>query len=72
MKHKKMQVIQERDENKPLVGIVEIDGAYLGGVRSGKRGRGAENKTPFVAAVQTTDQSQPEVIKLSVVESFST
>jgi len=72
MKHKVMQVMQERDENKPLFGFVEIDDAYLGGVRSGKRGRGAENKTPFVAAVQTTDQSQPEAIKLSVVQSFST
>ena len=72
MKHKLMQVMQERDENKPLSGFVEIDDAYLGGVRSGKRGRGAENKTPFVAAVQTNEDSQPEAIKLSVVQGFRT
>jgi hypothetical protein len=28
--------------------------SYLGGERSGKRGRGAAGKTPFVAAVETT------------------
>jgi len=37
----------DRDEGKPpMSGRVEIDDAYLGGVRSGgKRGRGAEGKT---------------------------
>ncbi|MEX3581702.1 MAG: transposase, partial [Burkholderia sp.] len=35
---------------------VEVDDAYLGGERSGgKAGRGAPGKTPFVAAVQTSD-----------------
>ena len=37
----------ERDAAKPLTGRVEIDDAYLGGERTGgKRGRGAEGKTP--------------------------
>ncbi|AAW76348.1 IS1595 transposase [Xanthomonas oryzae pv. oryzae KACC 10331] len=32
---------------------MQIDDAYLGGERSGgKRGRGSENKQPFVIAVQ--------------------
>jgi len=43
-----------------LDGRVEIDDAYLGGERSGsKRGRGSENKVPFIAAVQTTPEGHP-------------
>ncbi len=42
----------------PLQGFIELDDAYLGGERSGgKVGRGAAGKTPFIAAVGTTDQS---------------
>ena len=71
MKHKLMQVMLERDQDKPLSGFIEIDDAYLGGERSGgKVGRGAEGKTPFLAAVQTTEQSQPEKIKLTVIKGF--
>jgi hypothetical protein len=32
-----------------------MDDAYLGGERPGRPGRGAAGKTPFVAAVETTD-----------------
>ncbi|MGD3046758.1 IS1595-like element ISXo2 family transposase, partial [Xanthomonas oryzae pv. oryzicola] len=40
-------------EPRKLKGFVQIDDAYLGGERSGgKRGRGSENKQPFVIAVQ--------------------
>lgn len=71
MKQKLMQVMLERDESKPLSGFIELDDAYLGGERrGGKVGRGSENKTPFVAAVQTTTQGQPEAIKLQVVDGF--
>src|SRR5688500_17433199 len=45
--HKLAQVMLERDENKPLTEKIEIDDAYWGGRKSGKRGRGSENKTPF-------------------------
>ena len=71
MKHKLMQVMMERDEDQKLSGFIELDDAYLGGERTGcKPGRGAEGKTPFVAAVQTTDDRRPEKIKLSVVKGF--
>lgn len=71
MKQKLMQVMLERDRKKPLSGFVELDDAYLGGEKSGgKSGRGSENKTPFVAAVQTTSQGQPEAIKLHIVDGF--
>ena len=48
-----------------------MDDAYIGGERSGgKVGRGSENKTPFVAAVQTTAEGHPEAIKLHIVDGF--
>ena len=48
-----MAVMARREGETPLTGRVEMDDAYLGGVRSGgKRGRGAAGKTPFVAAAR--------------------
>jgi len=71
MKHKLKQVMLERDATKRLNGRVEIDDAYLGGARSGgKRGRGAPGKTPFVAAVETTEEGKPVRLKLRRVTSF--
>ena len=71
MKHKLMQAMMERDHEKKLSGFIELDDAYLGGERTGcKPGRGAEGKTPFVAAVETTAQGCPTRIKLSVIEGF--
>jgi len=71
MKQKLMQVMMERDHHKPLSGFIELDDAYLGGERTGcKPGRGAEGKTPFVAAVETTNEGQPTRIKLNVVKGF--
>jgi hypothetical protein len=61
IKHKLMEVMLVREHGRQLDGRVEIDDAYLGGERSGgKRGRGSENKVPFVAAVQTTPDGQPQ------------
>lgn len=70
MKHKLMQVMMERESTKKLSGFIQLDDAYLGGERSGKPGRGAADKTPFVAAVQTTLTGQPEKIKLQKVDGF--
>jgi transposase-like protein len=50
MKHKLMQVMTEREAARVLDGRVEVDDAYLGGERPGKRGRGSENKVSFVEA----------------------
>jgi hypothetical protein len=56
VKHKLMQVMAERERARVLEGRVEIDDAYLGGEHpGGRRGRGSENKVPFVVAVQTSD-----------------
>jgi ISXO2-like transposase domain/Transposase zinc-ribbon domain len=60
IKHKLMEVMRVRGDDRQLDGRVEIDDAYLGGERSGgKTGRGSENKVPFVAEVQTTPDGQP-------------
>jgi len=42
LKHKLLQVMHERNQGETLAGRIEIDDAYLGGERSGKRGRGAD------------------------------
>jgi ribosomal protein L37AE/L43A len=65
IKHKLMEVMRVREDGRELRGRVEIDDAYLGGEHSGgKVGRGSENKVPFVAAVQTTPEGQPQFVCL--------
>ena len=65
VKHKLMEVMRVREDWRQLDGRVEIDDAYLGGERAGgKVGRGSENKVPFVAAVQTTPDGQPQFVCL--------
>jgi ribosomal protein L37AE/L43A len=62
VKHKLLEVMRLREQARQLDGRVELDDAYLGGERSGgKRGRGSENKVPFLAAVQTTADGKPVV-----------
>ena len=71
MKHKIMAVMARREGETALTGRVEMDDAYLGGVRSGgKRGRGAAGKTPFVAAVSTSPEGRPRKLKLAPVKGF--
>ena len=71
MKHKLVQVMLERNASKRLTGKVQMDDAYIGGAHSGRRGRGAEGNTWFVAAVATTDDGKPDQIILRRVKAFS-
>ncbi len=71
LKHKLAQVMLERNAKKRLKGKVQMDDAYLGGEREGSVGRGAEGKTPFVAAVETTNDGKPHKIILRRVKAFS-
>lgn len=72
IKQKLMQAMMERDSNYKLSEVVEIDDSYIGGERrGGKRGRGSENKRPFIAAVETTVNNRPLFTKLSMVKSFT-
>ena len=72
MKQKIMQLMYESDQKYKLKGKVEIDDAYLGGVKKGgRRGRGSENKRPFLAAVQCNEKGHPIFVKLSPVSGFT-
>lgn len=71
VKHKLLQTMLLREEPRRLDERVQIDDAYLGGEKSGKRGRGSENKTAFVAAVQTSADGKPRFIRLSPVAGFT-
>ena len=71
MKHKIMQVMKERDDSKPLRGIIQLDDVYWGGERrGGKRGRGSANKVPFVAAVSLNEEGHPIAMNMNVVKGF--
>ncbi len=43
----------DRDARYQLKGLVEVDDAFFGGVRAGKVGRGADNKTKVVVMVES-------------------
>ena len=61
----------EREAKIILSERVKID-ACIGGERTGdKVGRGAEGKTPFVAAVQTDWDDRPQRIVLHEVSGFA-
>jgi len=71
MKQKIVQVMANQEAGTRLSGIVELDDSYLGGKRKkGKRGRGAEGKLPFLAAVETDLDNKPVKMVLSVVDGF--
>lgn len=72
VKHKLMQIMFEQEQTTKLSGRVEADDAYLGGeLEGGKRGRGSENKVPFIAAVQTNNERHPIYAVFSSVKGFS-
>lgn len=50
MGHKIREIM--RNTSAPFSGVVEADETYIGGKRPGKRGRGAEGKTPVIAVVE--------------------
>ncbi|GAA3929061.1 IS1595 family transposase [Litoribacillus peritrichatus] len=72
LKHKLLQAMKESDDKHSLRGIVQIDDVYWGGKRrGGKRGRGAEGKTSFVAAVSVNPDGHPQKMRMTVVDGFT-
>ncbi|TNC93326.1 MAG: hypothetical protein FD119_4110, partial [Stygiobacter sp.] len=67
MKHKLLQVMAEREDGRVLDGQIQVDDAYLGGARPGKRGRGSENKVSFLVAVQTSDDGRPLLVRMNPI-----
>ena len=58
------------DQQHKLKGVIHVDDGYLGGHRSGVRGRGAAGKTPFISAL-SFHKNKPFHLKLSPVANFS-
>lgn len=72
VKQKLMAVMEERSHEKKLQDAAVADDAYIGGkCPDGKRGRGSENKIPFVVAASLTSEGKPDQISLRVVSGFS-
>jgi hypothetical protein len=72
MKRKLQQVMKNRDDQRPLQGVLLIDDAYWGGKkRDGKRGRGASGRTPLVAALSLSPEGHPVFLKLNQVNGFT-
>lgn len=55
-----------RPEQDRISGTVEVDESYVGGPKSGKRGRGAENKVLIVGAVEVRGEGSGRV-RLAVI-----
>ena len=71
LKHKLMQVMKERDDRRPLTGVIQLGDVYWGGEHHGdKTGRGSPNKVPFVAAVATNSEGHPIAMRMSKVKGF--
>jgi hypothetical protein len=63
--------MKERDDSRPIEGMIQVDDAYWGGERrGGKRGRGAAGKSPFVAAVPINQQGHPIAMRLTKAKGF--
>ncbi len=50
------------EDVNPLIGQVEVDETYIGGKRTGKRGRGAEGKTVVMGMVERNGNAIAKVI----------
>lgn len=71
LKHKLMEVMAQREADRPLQGDVSVDDAYLGGERTGGGpGRGSKNKVAFVAAVEMKE-GRPQRVRFDPVAGFS-
>jgi transposase-like protein len=56
----KLRRVMVRPDREKLSGIVEVDETLIGGARPGKRGRGAENKTLVIIAVEDTSSTESQ------------
>ena len=64
--------MKERDQNYLLEGIIEMDEAYLGAPKGGKkRGRGTERKKMAVA-VSKDEKNRPQFLRLKIIPDVTT
>jgi transposase-like protein len=70
MGHKIRKAMADRDASYQLAGLLEMDDAFFGPSKPGKRGRGAVGKAKVVVAVET-DQDRPRFAKMRQVQEVS-
>lgn len=58
----KIRTLFDDKDIKQLEDIIEIDETYIGGKSHGKRGRGSENKTAIIGAVQRKGEIRAKVV----------
>ncbi len=66
----RLRIAMVRPGRDQLVGPVQVDETYIGGPRSGKRGRGAAGKTLVLVAVEAKDK-RPGRIRLYKIKDAS-
>lgn len=66
-KFRRLMIVPGRDK---LKGVVEVDETFVGGVKSGKRGRGAEGKLLVAIAVEIMEKGTGRV-RMSLIEDAS-
>lgn len=69
MIHKIRKAMEDRDSRYMLSHVIEMDEAFFGGPFSGKRGRGAGNKSKVIVAVENRKTSAGYA-KMTVVDSL--
>lgn len=67
MKHRIRQAMENRESLYQLDGFVEVDEAFFGGARSGKPGRGSENKSVVLVSVSVKENDKPGYVKMTVI-----
>ena len=70
VKHKLLEAMRQRESQRLLGGVVFADDAVLGGVHAGKPGRGSENKSPFIAAVELNDNGYPRFVRFDPIPDY--
>ena len=70
MAHKIRQAMLAGSSRRLLQHVVELDDAYLGGARAGRRGRGATGKTPLLVAVEAQADGRPGQAAIEPVRHF--
>jgi len=67
--HKIRNAMGDRDDRYLLEHVVEMDETFFGGAAAGKRGRGADNKTQVIVAVENHGKSAGYA-KMTVIETL--
>jgi len=70
MLRKIRMAMAHRDSIYRLTNSIELDDAYVGGKRAGKRGRGADGKKPVLVAVEARDEGAG-FVAMQAVDSVS-